>query len=193
MQLRGPDVGALIDIVDTMIGGIVRWTERLAVLGWIGAVVFTLAFTGRWIIEGGIATVAALLILAVLAVPGLVLHLLARMLSGTVDDLREAAGVLRAWAASGGREAKLARVQASVRQLPEATGRVRQVRAGLGVMRTIRSELSEIRSISPPARSVVLASPSLTMLATSIGVVGTMVVCWMAAVMVVVRIGIEIL
>lgn len=186
------DIARMLDATQAHIDRIARWAERLARAGWFGAVVFTLAFSGRWIIEGGAETAAALLILALTTVPGIILHLLAGMLRSSVEDIRKAAEVVVSWARSGERDAKIERLRQASTDALQADGRVRQIIAMLRVARMTRDELADIRGISSPGRTMVLGSGYLSFVLATTGVAGTMLVCWMAAGMTVIRVVAEL-
>jgi hypothetical protein len=187
-ELGDLDIAGALDATQAQIDRIARWAERLAVVGWVAAVVFTLAFSGRWIIDGGAKTAAAIIIVVLAAVPGTILHLLGGMLRGSVQDIRKAAAVVVSWARSGERDAKIERLRSASTDALAAKGRIRQIIAMLGVVRMTRDEMAEIRSISSPGRTLILSSGYLTFILATTGVAGTMLVCWMAAGMTVVRV-----
>lgn len=187
-ELGDLDIAGALDATQAQIDRIARWAERLAVVGWVAAVVFTLAFSGRWIIDGGAKTAAAIIIVVLTAVPGTILHLLGGMLRGSVQDIRKAAAVVVSWARSGERDAKIERLRSASTDALAAKGRIRQIIAMLGVVRMTRDEMAEIRSISSPGRTLILSSGYLTFILATTGVAGTMLVCWMAAGMTVVRV-----
>lgn len=187
-ELGDLDIAGALDAAQAQIDRIARWAERLAVVGWVAAVVFTLAFSGRWIIDGGAKTAAAIIILVLTAVPGTILHLLGGMLRGSVQDIRKAAAVVVSWARSGERDAKIERLRSASTDALAADGRIRQIIAMLGVVRMTRDEMAEIRGISSPGRTLILSSGYLTFILATTGVAGTMLVCWMAAGMTVIRV-----
>lgn len=187
-ELGDLDIAGALDATQAQIDRIARWAERLAVVGWVAAVVFTLAFSGRWIIDGGAKTAAAIIIVVLTAVPGTILHLLGGMLRGSVQDIRKAAAVVVSWARSGERDAKIERLRSASTDALAAKGRIRQIIAMLGVVRMTRDEMAEIRSISSPGRTLILSSGYLTFILATTGVAGTMLVCWMAAGMTVIRV-----
>ena len=180
-------INAVLSVLDPITGRL----RRLALISATAAIVFTFAFTGRWIIDGGVATVATLIILALTLVPAFVLRLLVGQLEGTADDVRKASRALRTWTDGSVRRERIAALRRQAAEVRASPRRIAQILAALRLVRDVRRELGDLGpgALLSPRN---LLSGYLGMMSIAIGIGGTLVLCWVAVLMTFIRLAAEL-
>ena len=186
LSLEGIDPDRMFSLAEVVIGRISGFLRKVAVAGVIAAVVAATGIMGGYVLDSSFGIPGLLVLTALLASPALLARIMAGSFDGIVTSLRGAESVLRSWADAGQRDEKVARLTIAVEQVRATPGRFRRLVGALGLAHLVRAELAELRGVAVGGR--LASSPfGLMLCANAIG--GTALVCWIAFIVLVGRVG----